>query len=169
MSDVLPWLEYKWSFDFPVGMYRAILERVRGTPARLEELLVDVPREELKAKPQGKWSILEQAGHLWAVDGLHQTRLEQYLRGETNLVAADMSNRRTNEGNFNDMPREVVLGHFRDVRMKLMHTLDSLSLEDAARSALHPRLQKQMRLVDMCFFIAEHDDHHIAVIRTLLA
>lgn len=168
MTDVLPWLEYKWSFDFPVGMYRAILERLRGTPARLEEMLMEVPRETLTRKPDAKWSVLEQVGHLWAVEDLHHRRVEQYLRGEKNLVAADMSNRKTNEGGFNQLPREVVLGQFRDARRNMMKVLDPLKLEDAARVALHPRLNVQMRLVDMCYFGAEHDDHHLAVIRSLL-
>jgi hypothetical protein len=29
-------------------------------------------------------------------------------------------------------------------------------------SAVHPRLQQPMRLVDMLYFVAEHDDHHLA-------
>lgn len=168
MSDVLPWLEYKWSFNYPVGMYRAILERLRGTPARLEEMLDDVPRVLLEQRPGGKWSVLEQAGHLLMVEDLHRTRLEQYLRGETNLVAADMENRKTIEANFNEMPRETTLGRFRDVRMKMLAVLDALTLEQAARVAQHPRLQMPMRLVDMCFFAAQHDDHHLAVIRAIL-
>ena len=50
----------------------------------------------------------------------------------------------------------------------MLQELDPLTLEDAARTALHPRLQKQMRLVDMCYFSAEHDDHHLAMMRALL-
>jgi uncharacterized damage-inducible protein DinB len=168
MSDVLAWLEYKWSFDFPVGMYRAVLGRIRGAPARLEEMLVDIPREKLTHQPGGKWSVLEHAGHLCVLDGLHHTRVEQYLRGETQLAAADMSNRATHEGSFNDMPRETVLGRFRDARMKMLRVLDPLTLEDAARVANHPRLNRPMRLVDLCYFVAEHDDHHIAAIHELL-
>jgi len=30
------------------------------------------------------------------------------------------------------------------------------------RTALHPRLQQPMRVLDMAFFTAEHDDHHLA-------
>jgi len=38
----------------------------------------------------------------------------------------------------------------------------------ASLSALHPRLQTPMRLIDHLFFIAEHDDHHLAKIGMLL-
>jgi hypothetical protein len=33
-----------------------------------------------------------------------------------------------------------------------------------ARAALHPRLKTPMRLVDHLYFVAEHDDHHLAYI-----
>jgi hypothetical protein len=37
-----------------------------------------------------------------------------------------------------------------------------------ARSMLHPRLKTPMRLVDHLFFVAEHDDHHLAKIWELV-
>ena len=36
------------------------------------------------------------------------------------------------------------------------------------RTALHPRLLTPMRVIDLCFFVAEHDDHHLARIWELL-
>jgi hypothetical protein len=35
------------------------------------------------------------------------------------------------------------------------------------RVAIHPRLNKPMRLTDHLFFVAEHDDHHLAHISQL--
>jgi hypothetical protein len=29
------------------------------------------------------------------------------------------------------------------------------------RTGIHPRLKQPMRLIDMCLFVAEHDDHHL--------
>jgi len=169
MNDVLPWLEYKWSFEFPTGMYRAVLERLRGTPARVEEMLAGASSSALAEKRAGKWSIQEHIGHLWILDAeLHEPRAQQFLRGEANLLAADMSNKATFERNFNAMAAGDVLAGFRSARQGMLQTLDPLTLEDAARTALHPRLQKQMRLVDMCYFAAEHDDHHLAAMRALL-
>jgi hypothetical protein len=34
--------------------------------------------------------------------------------------------------------------------------------------SVHPRLQQPMRLIDALYFVAEHDDHHIARISGLL-
>ena len=45
--------------------------------------------------------------------------------------------------------------------------LESLDHEHFARSALPPRLNVPMRLVDSMLFVAEHDDHHLAAITEL--
>jgi hypothetical protein len=37
-----------------------------------------------------------------------------------------------------------------------------LRAEEFNRSLLHPRLKQPMRLVDHLYFVAEHDDHHLA-------
>lgn len=168
MSDVLDWLNYEWKFEFPSGMYRAICARMAGTPARLGELLQSVAEEKLREKPGGKWSLKQQAGHLWVVEELWFGRFEQYVRGEARLAAADMSNRKTHEANFDETPLMEILRGFRIEREKTMRLLDRLTLEDAARVAEHPRLAVPMRLVDHCFFVAEHDDHHLAVMREML-
>ena len=57
---------------------------------------------------------------------------------------------------------------FRRDRMALVGRLDALEPDDFARSALHPRLNQPMRLCDMMFFQAEHDDHHLATITELI-
>jgi hypothetical protein len=38
-----------------------------------------------------------------------------------------------------------------------------------ARTAVHPRLRRSMRLIDLAEFIAGHDDYHLAVITELTA
>jgi uncharacterized damage-inducible protein DinB len=168
VSDVLPWLEYRWSFDFPVGMFRAIVERLRGTPARLDEAVRNASRERLTRRPGKAWSAQEHAGHLVSVEGLWRRRIEEYLRGEETLTAADMENRATKESNYNERPLEAILREFRSTRVPFVGILDGLDLEAAARTAHHPRLNRPVRLVDLCFFAAEHDDHHLAAIHDLL-
>jgi uncharacterized damage-inducible protein DinB len=167
-KDVLPWLEYRWVLDFPTGMFRAVLERLRGTPARLEELARDVPNATLTRHEAGKWSAQQHAGHLWTLEGLWQARIREYLRGATELTTADMSNRATDAAAYNEHPMADILAGFRAARGETLAMLDPLTLDDAARVARHPRLDRPLRLVDMCFFTAEHDDHHLAAIHGLL-
>jgi uncharacterized damage-inducible protein DinB len=166
-SVVLPWLEYRWSFEFPAGMYRAVLERLRGTPARLEELVRDARPAALIRRQPGKWSAQGHAGHLWTMESLWQARIREFLRGATALTPADMSNRATDAAEYDERPLAEILAGFRTVRSETVAWLEPLTLDDAARVAHHPRLDRPMRLVDLCFFVAEHDDHHLATIRWL--
>ena len=166
--DVLPWLDYEWSFTAPVGLFRPLCERLRGTPARLEELLRGGPPGASERQEADRWSIQEHAGHLCLVERLWDTRFRELLRGETALAPADMSNAATEAARLNEGPLSQVLGRFRSARAETLELLDSLKLEDAARVAHHPRLGVAMRLVDLCTFAAEHDDHHMAMIRALL-
>jgi len=46
--------------------------------------------------------------------------------------------------------------------------LDSYDESSVVRAALHPRLQQPMRVLDLAFFVAEHDDHHLAHITRLI-
>ena len=168
-EDVLPWIEYRWSFDFPVGMFAAIRERLRGTPARLEESFRGMPAEIALERPaEDRWSPQEHAGHLTVVERLWRARLTDYLRGSPELTPADMANRATKGEDFNGRPLASILAVFRASRRQLLASLDGLTLEDAARTARHPRLDVPMRLVDLCLFAAEHDDHHLAAVHALV-
>jgi hypothetical protein len=161
------WVEREFEFSLPVGAFPCVVERLRGTPARLEELTRGLSREELTAKPEGRWSILEQAGHLWDLDGLHEGRLEDYASGLEVLRAADMQNRKTEEAGHNEARLEDLLAGFRAARLGFVRRLEALTEGEVAASALHPRLQQQMRVIDMAYFTAEHDDHHLAAVSEL--
>ncbi|MEW5980890.1 MAG: DinB family protein [Acidobacteriota bacterium] len=167
--DVLPWLEYRWSFDFPVGMYRPILERLRGTPDRVAAIVDGRTTAALTARGGSPWSAQEHLGHLIQVEQLWETRISEFLAGASHLTAADMTNRATEGADHNRAPVEEIVARFRAVRTGTLARLDPLTLDDAARVAHHPRLDRAMRLVDLCFFAAEHDDHHLAMSRALLA
>ena len=162
MSEVPLWLERKFKFDFPAELYPNLRMRLWGTPARLEEMVHGLAREVLVWKPEGKWSIQENAGHLLDLESLWRARVEEFLRGAETLTAADITNRVTHGARYNDRRWEEILRAFRAARLELVERLQGISAEVFARVALHPRLKQPMRLVDHLFFIAEHDDHHLA-------
>ncbi len=172
MSELYPWIERKFAFAFPVALHPSLRVRVRGTPARLEELVRDLAPDALVCRLEGKWSIQENAGHLLSVEELWTTRLREFLAGAERLTAAEMTGRRTEEARHNQRPIAEILKAFRASRIAWVDSLDALRPEDFARTALHPRLGVPMRLVDHLTFAAEHDDHHLARIwelRRLLA
>jgi hypothetical protein len=148
-------------------MYPNVLERLRGTPARLEDALGALAPELLTRRLDDKWSMQEHAGHLLDLGALDLARLEDYEAGRDQLQPADLQNRRTHEANHNAKPIESILAEFRAERALFVKRLDAYDEELVLRVAVHPRLKTPMRLLDFAFFIAEHDDHHLAAISEL--
>lgn len=168
MRPRIKWTDRQFDFNFPVGIYPELIERLRGVPARLDEHVKALPHEVLTNRYDNRWSIQENAGHLLDLESLVQQRIDEYVAGAEQLHAADMTNRKTFEANHNDLPISRILDSFRDERMATVARLDSLSDEVFARTAIHPRLNVPMRLVDMLFFQAEHDDYHLTRINELI-
>jgi uncharacterized damage-inducible protein DinB len=168
MSQVPIWFERKFAFSFPVELWPNVCARLRGTPARLDETLRGRPHEILIRKAQGKWSAQEQAGHLLDLEALWLARVEDYVAGSEQLTVADLRNRKTDEANHNGRPLEQILAEFRSAREGLLQRVDELDASLFARTIPHPRLKTPMRLVDHLYFVAEHDDHHLARIWELV-
>ena len=162
------WFERKFDFSFPVELYAEIIERLRGTPGRIEERVRDVPPALLTRRDGDKWSIQENIGHLLDLDELFAGRFEDYERGLEKLRAADLLNQKTHQAQHNSRPVEEILREFRRARLALVARLESQPPEYFLRTALHPRLNTPMRVTDLLYFVAEHDDHHLARISELL-
>ena len=82
-------------------------------------------------------------------------------RGRAALRPADLQNRKTHEARYNERPLEELLEAFRSGRGRFVARLEAWEPERLSAPAVHPRLQQPMRLVDMLYFTAEHDDHHL--------
>jgi len=162
------WFERKFELGIPPEAFPDILERVRGTPARLEERVRGLATEILVRKPGSAWSIQENVGHLWDLEPLWAARLEDFARGADRLRPADLENRKTHEARHNDAAIADLLAGFRGSRFETVKRLEGLGPGDLTRPALHPRLGQPMTLVDHCFFVAEHDDHHLSTIGELI-
>ncbi len=168
MSARLTWFKRQFNFDYPVDLYPDIIERLRGTPARLADRVGALPRDVLTRREGDTWSIQENAGHLIDLDALHLARIDDYLAGVAVLRAADTTNRKTHEARHNERPIADILKEFRHERMAFVDRVESLRPEDFARTAEHPRLKAPMRLVDCLTFFACHDDYHLARISELI-
>jgi len=162
-----PWFARRFTFDLPVTAAAGLIERLRGTSSRLRERVAGVSPSKLVVKPAGHWSIQENVGHLWDLEPLWMTRVEEISAGKPVLQAADLQNRRTHDADHNARPIADLLKGFDAARTALVLRLEMA--DDAAwlRSAKHPRLDMPMRLLDLAYFVAEHDDHHLATITEL--
>ena len=165
----IAWGERRFDFTFPVDFYPELIERLRGTPARLAERLPPLPAEQVRRRVNGKWSMQEHAGHLGDLDlGLFLPRLDDYEAGARFLRAADMENAATENARHNDRALAEVLEHARAARAALVARLERYEAAFFHRIAEHPRLGTTMRVVDMLYFQAEHDDYHLARITELI-
>jgi len=162
------WFNRRFELGLPSQAIVEIIERLRGTPARLEERLQELPPQILTERFEGKWSIQENAGHLLDLESLWEGRLDDLLGGAPELRVTDLGNRKTDQANHNSRPLEEILTAFRKVRKRIVHRLEALDDSQLAATALHPRLRQPMTAVDLFFFVAEHDDHHLARITRIL-
>jgi hypothetical protein len=169
MIAPLPWLERRWTLELPAAALPAVLERLRGTAARAGELVAGATAEALRARPApGSWSAQEHIAHLDDLHELDEKRLDEFLARAPALTAADMGNRRTHEAGHNEQPIAAILDRLRRRRDELVARLDLLTQEQAGIASHHPRLGRTLRLVDWAYFVAEHDDHHLAQARYAL-
>lgn len=163
-----PWFERQFPTGLRADLFPVVVERLRGAPARLEDRLRSVPPSVLTRRLGTTWSIQENAGHLLDLEPLWLARAEDLLARHPEMTPADLTNRKTHAANHNAAPLGTILGGFRQARSGFVHRLEAV--EDAAlmHTAPHPRLRVPMNLVDHTFFVAEHDDYHLARITELL-
>jgi len=162
------WTDRKFTFDFPEGWIYNILERLRGTPIRLTWMTTSLKEEMLILKPDGKWSIKEHIGHLTDLEELHEGRIEDFINRKEMLRAWETTNAKTENANHNAKSLESLIDDFTQKRNQFINRL--LSLDEATQNlkSIHPRLQIPMRPVDVAYFTAEHDDHHLASIHEII-
>jgi hypothetical protein len=146
MANTGQWFERKFEFNFPAELYPNLCVRLRGTPARVEEMLNGVPRDRLVARRDEKWTIQEQVGHLLDLESLWSARVDDFIEAKSRLTAADLQNRKTHEANHNAKNITELLKEFRTARTALATKLDSLDHGVFSQTLLHPRLQQPLRL-----------------------
>jgi uncharacterized damage-inducible protein DinB len=161
------WFDRKFNFDATQNIFPSIIERLSGTPLRLEEKFKSIPAAILTEKINNTWSIKENVGHLTDLEPLWQGRLEDIQQGEMELRPTDLQNTKTDLANHNETSIAELLAKFRAIRQQTLTQLEQVDEATVFKSALHPRLKTPMRTMDLFLFVADHDDHHLARITEL--
>ena len=112
--------------------------------------------------------LQEHIGHLIVLETLHHNRILELQEGKEILTPADMSNAKTNAASYNDTSIIELLAQFVKVRTHFISDIRSLDETNLRHSAWHERLGRQMNPVDVCYFVAEHDGHHLAIVEHIL-
>ncbi len=161
------WFDRSFNFENDQNIFPSILERISGTPIRLEEKVKKLSESILTFSLDNTWTIKENIGHLIDLEPLWQGRLNDIVNGCSELRSTDLQNSKTDSANHNDTSLQELLSEFRKTRKQTIKTLQSINEETVFKSALHPRLRTPMRTMDLFLFVAEHDDHHLARITEL--
>lgn len=160
---VLPWSERTFPQLLDPRLFPAIVERLSDTPLRLRAKVAKLPEGLLTLNPAGKWSIQQHIGHLLDLEPLWQRRWEEITQGAGTMREAELANRAAHEAGHNNRPIAALLDEFERARRASVVQLLQFRSEDMLLSAVHPRLQQPLNVTGLAFFVAEHDDHHMAL------
>lgn len=169
MLKQTPWFERKFDAINDNGLFPNILERLGGTSVRIRQKTQSANESDLEKSINDKWSVKEEIGHLLDLESLWFGRIQDILNGAEELRHADLNNTKTKEANHNAKELTTLITDFEQHRDQLTSLLRTVNAADLIHSALHPRLKTPMRIIDLCFFVAEHDDHHLARITSVLS
>jgi DinB superfamily len=163
MNEV-PWFERDLIFGKPKDMLPYFLERLAGTVVRIEAKVLGVSEEILSERWNGKWSVKENIGHLAEVDAIANKRISEMVAGISPMSPAVFEPTK----DYNKMPIADVIKYFLKTRSENIARYRNLTNGELLKSSLHPRLKLMMTPVDLAWFDAEHDDHHLVKINFIL-
>ena len=88
-----PWFERTFEFGFPPEKIPDILERLRGTPGRIELILSRLDDKALQYRESDTWSIQENVGHLGDLEPLWIGRIADVIDRLETMREADLRSR----------------------------------------------------------------------------
>lgn len=162
------WFDRKFDFSFGMEVHGTLLERLQSAPNTFKNVCPAPPKEIQILKPGNKWSVNENIGHLTELEPLWRKRFEEIKMESPEMTPADLRNKATDEMNFNKFSLRELLHTFTGQRAETINFLKSLQERDFSKSSVHPRLEQPMRIIDLMYFVAEHDQHHLEAILNIL-
>lgn len=163
MSERIAWFDRKFVFGLPPEMLPLLLERLEGTVLRIEHRVKGVSEKVLSERYNGKWSVKQNIGHLAEVDQINNRRIDEILSGVEMLSPAVFEPQ-----DYNPWQISKVIDFFRQSRQSNLQKYSSLTRDEKALAAIHPRLKVKMNPVDLAYFDAEHDDHYLLTIHDII-
>lgn len=160
----LPWFERNLKFGYPKEMLPYFLERLEGTIVRIQTKVNGIDNKILSEKLDGKWSVKQNIGHLAEVDEIANKRLDEMVSGISPMSPAVFEPQ-----DYNPWPIEKVVDLFKTNRIKNLKKYSAIREADLLKASLHPRLKVQLTPVDLAWFDAEHDDHHLVRVNEIIS
>lgn len=164
----LKWIERQFNFGFSPVYLPLFIERLRSTAPRIEDLTKNITDKNASFMPSGKWSVKQHIGHLTDLESLHDGRLRDFIERKNPLRPADMENKKTGEAGHNNRSLMELISDFKTSRENFIEHVLTFSEDQLQIRSVHPRLNKEINVVDLLHFIAEHDLYHQTQISNIL-
>ena len=159
----LAWFDRKLTFGFQKEMLPFLIERLDGAHGRLEKKVLGIDDKILSDKLNNKWSVKQHIGHLAEVDQIANRRIDEMIAGAQTLSPAVFE-----PSDYSNWPLQEVLNFFLKTRAQNILKYNTIAEQDLAKASIHPRLNVPMTPVDLAWFDAEHDDHHLVKINEII-
>jgi len=164
----IPWSQRVFDYGRSLDELPVLLERVQGTTARLSNLLARQPMAKLLHREEGKWSAMEHLGHLLALQERFEPRVDDFQQRLPKLCVINLQDQDPFIQGQRSRSLGDVLEEFRLKRLRFAYRVETLHHRSLVHAAYHQCQARAMRPMDMLLWIAEHDDHHLAIVRDLL-
>ena len=127
MSKHLKWTDRSFQFTFPVEVYPEMIERMRGTPARLEDRLKSLATNILTRR-DGE-ALVDSGKRRTSADleSLVQQSIDEYLAGAKSSSCGRHVESQNPRSRSNELAMSIILSDFREQRMHLVDRLDNLN------------------------------------------
>lgn len=166
--NALPWSQRQLPFGKGADEFPNLIERLRGTPARVADLLSNQSIERLVLRVQGRWCAMEHVAHLLLLDQRFHARIDDFLALRPTLCRIELGD----QHHWLELTRSRhpgdLLEEYRLTRLDLVRRTSALQGHFLQHKAVHPCLGSAYTPVDMALWIAEHDDHHLLAMRAAL-
>jgi len=164
-QGLIKWFDRKFDSNVSIDHFGEILRRLENFPVVLHKWLKTCPKAMTTFKSEGKWSVNENIGHLTLLESLWRRRFQDIKDEKQDMFPADLNNTATEQASFNTLAMNDLINRLAYERAKTIALLRQISKDDLLKKSTHPRLNLQMTIVDLMYFVAEHDDHHMQAIQ----
>ena len=157
------WIERKFTFDFPEGWMFNIIERLRGTPARIDWITAGLGEAELTFVPEGKWSIKEILQHVIDAERVFAYRSLTFARKDNNTLPSFDEKDYAANSNGNNRAWHELVEEFKALRKSTELLFNSFTKENL--NAIGKASDYTITVLALGYIIVGHVAHHINIIR----
>jgi len=163
------WVNRKFTFSNDDNNFSSTIEMLKGTSIILKDKISKVESEEhFMMTLDGKWTILENIGHLIDLEQLWLERIRDILENNEKMRSFYLKKRKFQSANYNNRNVLELISEFTEKRNKLIEKLENMTEVEIYKTAIHPRLKTPMSIMNLLFMTAMHDYHHLSRINVII-